>query len=160
MQKPSIQKQARQGVYEQSLSFALCPLIPVLFALHPALLFSDCPTPEARAGICLCWRSSEHTESISGHRGACPVPLAAIDISLSVCSPLLLGQRVVLLSDPLAQPCRAIRWLEKSHMYIHTSRPISIRSHQDYYCAYIQFMQLGWTLSLPTLSDCLVFAVY
>lgn len=49
---------------KQFHSFALVPLIPVHPSILPCFFFSDCPTPEARAGICLCWRSSEHTESI------------------------------------------------------------------------------------------------
>lgn len=93
MQEPFITDTSKtRCVYEQFLSFARVPLISVLFTFHPALLFSDCPTPEARAGICLCWRSSEHTVYQAIVEPVLYRLRLAIDISLSPVLPYCLDR--------------------------------------------------------------------
>lgn len=138
--------------------FCACPIDICSVHLSPCPAFfwlSDTGSP--------CWDlpllEKLRAYCISGHRGACPVPLAASHWYFSLsCSPLLLGQRVVFIIRSFGPVLPRNSLIGESHTFIGPS-PSGQCSLQDYSCAYIQFMQLGWTLSLPTLSDCLV-AVY
>lgn len=110
-----IQTQARpRCVWNNFILLRLSHWYPFTLPSCP-VFFSDCPTPEARAGICLCWRSSEHTESIRPSWSLSCTGCSHWYFFVSLCVlPYCLDRKCYFIrSFGLVLP-RAIRWLEKT----------------------------------------------